>query len=153
MSSGISYNSSPESDGEFCEPETPRNMSRQPSEEPSMIGHMSRFNSDPNLANIEENGTVAKKPSSPVRNIHNPSLFKMFKTLSNCRRNMSKIQSTASIIKTEPMNQWMTCLCLLILVVVRILHKKARPKPTEFRPRLSATKSQIEVHLRSYKTP
>ena len=52
MSSGISYNSSPESDGEFCEPETPsRNMSRQPSEEPS---HMSRYNSDPNLANLEQ---------------------------------------------------------------------------------------------------
>ena len=53
MSSGISYTSSPESDGEFCEPETPRNMSRQPSEEPS---HMSRqYGSDPNLANLEEN--------------------------------------------------------------------------------------------------
>ena len=53
MSSGISYTSSPESDGEFCEPETPRNMSRQPSEEPS---HMSRqYGSDPNLANLDEN--------------------------------------------------------------------------------------------------
>ena len=73
MSSGISYNSSPESDGEFCEPETPTTMSRQPSEEPSM-GHLSRFNSDPNLANIEEAETVndnhgANKrlqPQSPV---------------------------------------------------------------------------------------
>ena len=67
MSSGISYNSSPESDGEFCEPETPRNMSRQPSEEPS---HMSRFNSDPNLANLEENdaGNANRRlpPQTPV---------------------------------------------------------------------------------------
>ena len=63
MSSGISYNSSPESDGEFCEPETPRNMSRQPSEEPS---HMSRFNSDPNLANIEQENN-----DNPTSNANN----------------------------------------------------------------------------------
>ena len=69
MSSGISYTSSPESDGEFCEPETPRNMSRQPSEEPS---HMSRqYGSDPNLANLEENdpGPNANRripPQTPV---------------------------------------------------------------------------------------
>ena len=53
MSSGISYSSAAESDGEFCEPETPRNMSRQPSEEPSSAA-LSRFNSDPHLNNIEE---------------------------------------------------------------------------------------------------
>ena len=58
-----------ESDGEFCEPETPRNMSRQPSEEPS---HMSRqYGSDPNLANLEENdpGPNANRripPQTPV---------------------------------------------------------------------------------------
>merc|ERR1711953_249239 len=57
MSSGISYSSAAESDGEFCEPETPRNMSRQPSEEPSSAA-LSRFNSDPNLANIEESPVV-----------------------------------------------------------------------------------------------
>ena len=66
MSSGISYNSSPESDGEFCEPETPRNMSRQPSEEPNLA----RFNSDPNLANLEEAKEIKKNhmpvPPSPV---------------------------------------------------------------------------------------
>ena len=61
MSSGISYNSSPESDGEFCEPETPRNMSRQPSEEPNL----SRFNSDPNLANLEEAKEIKKNPPPP----------------------------------------------------------------------------------------
>ncbi len=66
MSSGISYNSSPESDGEFCEPETPRNMSRQPSEEPSMP-HLTRFNSDSNLANIEEVGT-----GKQIEKKHNP---------------------------------------------------------------------------------
>ena len=65
MSSGISYNSSPESDGEFCEPETPRNMSRQPSEEPS---HLSRFNSDPNLANIDESGhEISTNKRPPVK--------------------------------------------------------------------------------------
>ena len=64
MSSGISYSSAAESDGEFCEPETPsRNMSRQPSEEPSSTSAaLSRFNSDPHLNNIEEN------PVNPVNN-------------------------------------------------------------------------------------
>ncbi len=46
MTSRLSYTSSAESDGEFCEAETPKNMSRQPSAEPGL----SRFSSDPNLA-------------------------------------------------------------------------------------------------------
>ena len=76
MSSGISYTSSPESDGEFCEPETPRNMSRQPSEEPT---HMSRFNSDPNLANLEqENNDPASNTNSSRRLPPQPPVSNMF---------------------------------------------------------------------------
>ena len=76
MSSGISYNSSAaESDGEFCEPETPRNMSRQPSEEPSSA--LSRFNSDPHLNNIEEtNGLVHPSPSQSPEKPDNQNLKK-----------------------------------------------------------------------------
>ena len=48
MTSRMSYTSSPDSDGEFCEPETP-SVSRQPSMiiDPSKL---ERYNSDPNLA-------------------------------------------------------------------------------------------------------
>lgn len=47
MTSRMSYTSSPDSDGEFCEPETP-SISRQP----SMVidpAKLERYNSDPNL--------------------------------------------------------------------------------------------------------
>jgi hypothetical protein len=70
MSSRLNYTSSPESDGEFCEPETPsRNISRQPSAEP--VGQLARFNSDPNLAmedtkEPEYNGVPPNVSNSPV---------------------------------------------------------------------------------------
>ena len=53
MTSRASYSSSyPDSDGEFCEPETPV-VSRQPSmilDQMSSTSKLDRYNSDPNLA-------------------------------------------------------------------------------------------------------
>mgnify|MGYP001427016978 FL=1 len=50
MTSRASYSSSyPDSDGEFCEPETPV-VSRQPSMILDQTPKLDRYNSDPNLA-------------------------------------------------------------------------------------------------------
>ena len=49
MTSRASYSSYPDSDGEFCEPETPV-VSRQPSMILEPTAKLERYNSDPNLA-------------------------------------------------------------------------------------------------------
>ena len=52
MTSRTSYSSCPDSDGEFCEPETPV-VSRQPSMILDQTPKLDRYNSDPNLAGQE----------------------------------------------------------------------------------------------------
>jgi hypothetical protein len=53
MTSRLSYASSPESDGEFCDPETPR-ASRTHLSAASSSTHLPRSNSDPSLAQPED---------------------------------------------------------------------------------------------------
>ena len=83
MTSGrLSYTSSPESDGEFCEPETPRTLSRNQSYDPnSQLQHMqqqnqqqqqqkvTRSNSDPSLPG--QDGTI-KSDSGAIPDYNSP---------------------------------------------------------------------------------
>ena len=88
MTSRISYSSYPDSDGEFCDPETPV-VSRQP----SMIldpAKLDRYNSDPNLAASQDQKSLngipdynAPPPNSAINVTpvtHTPKVMKYFKS-------------------------------------------------------------------------
>ena len=65
-STRLSYTSSPESDGEFCEPETPRTLSRNQSYDPN--SQMQQ--------NQQFNGMSLQQPQKVTRSNSNPSLHR-----------------------------------------------------------------------------